>query len=125
MTILSDYGPIVAVAALGFFMYILAVRGIRNVTKQEIRAQPINQILKELGLKGSMIDLNKLTDEGFTRLRQLLLDLNTYKNQGIGIGGTGNTRLSQTLALIQGLTAVKQQAQPTQQASSDQGVQAQ
>jgi hypothetical protein len=111
-------GVIVLIAAA---FYSLAARSISKVIRQEVRSKEVEGLFKNLGMKGNLIDFNKFTDEGFTRFRQILYDLNQYKNP-VAVGGVGG-RLGQALAALQAANAVsKPQQQQTETVVAEAGV---
>ncbi len=119
---LFDYLPAaVSIAAL-FIGYLLASSSIRKVIHEEqTKNEPVQALLKQMGLRGHLTDLNKLSPQAFQMLRQLIFDFRQLAAQDSGSG-----KVNSTVAMLQALSGIKAGQQATQlqqQPAADGGVQ--
>jgi hypothetical protein len=118
---LTDYLPAIVAGVAVVIGYALAANSIKQITKQEIRAQPLEQILKQMGFKSAKFkDLNDLKPEGFQMLRQLMYDFYTYTKPPASTTGIAG-QLAQLGELAKSLTPQKTTAQ-TQTGPGEGGV---
>lgn len=79
----------------------------KAIHAEQTKNEPVQALLKQMGMRGHITDLNKLTPQAFQMLRQLIYDFRQYDNPSGG-------KTSSTASLIQALTALNSANKPQQ-----------